>query len=268
MYCWMLGGARRRRSLRSRNHLGLEVGAPCPHDLLHTGKVPVAETLCRNLARAFGCARVVFNDGPRLRQQAREAGEKYISDGELSRRLITQAKATPQRVWLGEVSSVVLQQALADLNTAYRDFFNSISGKRKGRALAPPRFRSRKDNRQAIRFTKNARLQGPRQPQAAAAEDRRPGRALVAGAALGPLVGDDRQGCGRSVFRIVRGHHRAGGDASDGRVRGGYRPGADALRRAVRRDESRGTEVPAPRGPQAQAVAAGPGPQAARRQQP
>ncbi|SIR91568.1 putative transposase [Micromonospora avicenniae] len=110
------------------------------------------------LARAFGCARVVFNDGLRLRQQAHEAGEKYISDGELSRRLITEAKATPERAWLGEVSSVVLQQALADLNTAYRNFFASVSGKRKGRAVAPPRFRSRKDNRQAIRFTKNSRF--------------------------------------------------------------------------------------------------------------
>ncbi len=110
------------------------------------------------LARAFGCARVVFNDGLRLRQQAREAGEKYVSDAELSRRLITEAKLTPERAWLGEVSSVVLQQALADLNAAYRNFFASITGKRKGRKLAPPRFRSRKDNRQAIRFTKNSRF--------------------------------------------------------------------------------------------------------------
>nr|WP_233257939.1 transposase [Micromonospora sp. S4605] len=110
------------------------------------------------LARAFGCARVVFNDGLRLRRQAREAGEKYVSDGELSRRLITEAKATPERAWLGEVSAVVLQQALADLNTAYRNFFASVTGKRKGRKVAPPRFRSRKDNRQAIRFTKNARF--------------------------------------------------------------------------------------------------------------
>ncbi|MFI7436983.1 RNA-guided endonuclease InsQ/TnpB family protein [Micromonospora haikouensis] len=110
------------------------------------------------LARAFGCARVVFNDGLRLRQQAREAGEKYICDAELARSLITEAKLTPEREWLGEVSAVVLQQALADLNTAYRNFFASISGKRKGRKLAPPRFRSRKDNRQAIRFTKNARF--------------------------------------------------------------------------------------------------------------
>lgn len=111
-----------------------------------------------SLARSFGCARVVFNDGLRLRQQAREAGEKYVSDGELSRRLITEAKLTPERAWLGDVSSVVLQQALADLNTAYRNFFASITGKRKGPKVAPPRFRSRKDNRQAIRFTKNARF--------------------------------------------------------------------------------------------------------------
>ena len=110
------------------------------------------------LARAFGCARVVFNDGLRLRRQAREAGEKYISDGELSRRLITEAKLTAERAWLCEVSAVVLQQALADLNTAYRNFFASIAGKRKGRKVAPPRLRSRKDNRQVIRFTKNARF--------------------------------------------------------------------------------------------------------------
>ncbi|GAA4608852.1 RNA-guided endonuclease TnpB family protein [Actinoplanes octamycinicus] len=110
------------------------------------------------LAQAFGCARVVFNDGLRLRQQAREAGEKYLSDGDLSKLVITQAKATEDRAWLGEVSAVVLQQALADLNIAYRNFFASVTGKRKGRKVAPPRFRSRKDSRQAIRFTKNSRF--------------------------------------------------------------------------------------------------------------
>ncbi|MCI4065968.1 transposase [Micromonospora sp. R77] len=110
------------------------------------------------LARAFGCARVVFNDGLRARQQAHEAGLPYISDGDLSKQVITRAKLTPQRAWLGEVSAVVLQQALADLNTAYRNFFAWVTGRRKGRRVAPPRFRSRKDNRQAIRFTRNSRF--------------------------------------------------------------------------------------------------------------
>ncbi|MEU4482122.1 transposase [Micromonospora sp. NPDC023966] len=110
------------------------------------------------LAKVFGCARVVFNDGLRLRQQAREQGLAYVTDVELSKQVITAAKKTEARAWLGEVSSVVLQQALADLNTDYRNFFASVTGKRKGHKVAPPRFRSRKDNRQAIRFTKNSRF--------------------------------------------------------------------------------------------------------------
>jgi hypothetical protein len=65
---------------------------------------------------------VVFNDGLRARQQAREAVLPYMSDAELSRRVITEAKRTPERAWLGEVSAVVLQQALADLNTATATF--------------------------------------------------------------------------------------------------------------------------------------------------
>src|SRR6202161_4543396 len=83
------------------------------------------------LARAFGCARVVFNDALAARQHAHAAGQPYLTNGDLSARL-TAAKATPERAWLAEVSSVVLQQSLADLNTAYRNFFASATGQRKG----------------------------------------------------------------------------------------------------------------------------------------
>jgi putative transposase len=107
------------------------------------------------LARAFGCARVVFNDGLRIRQEAHAAGLPYVTDAELSARL-TRVKATPERAWLGEVSAVVLQNALADLNAAYRNFFASLKGQRKGPKMGPPKFRSRKDHRQAARFTANA----------------------------------------------------------------------------------------------------------------
>lgn len=107
------------------------------------------------LAKAFGCARVVFNDGLRIRQEAHAAGLPYIKDTDLQRQVITAAKKMPGRTWLGEVSSVALVQALADLHTAYRNYFNSVTGKRKGPKVSPPRFRSRKDNRQAIRLTRN-----------------------------------------------------------------------------------------------------------------
>ena len=109
------------------------------------------------LAQAFGCARVVFNDALAAREAAYQAGEPYLTDAQLSARL-TIAKRTPERAWLGEVSAVVLQQALADLTTAYRNFFASRNGTRAGRKMGKPRFRSRKDHRQTIRFTANARF--------------------------------------------------------------------------------------------------------------
>jgi putative transposase len=106
---------------------------------------------------AFGCARVVFNDALAARQAAFEAGEPYLTDAATSARL-TEVKAVSERAWLRDVSAVVLQQALADLNRAYRNFFDSSAGKRKGPRVGLPRFRSRKDSRQSIRFTANSRF--------------------------------------------------------------------------------------------------------------
>ncbi|MEU8992275.1 RNA-guided endonuclease TnpB family protein [Streptomyces sp. NPDC048558] len=109
------------------------------------------------LAKVFGCARVVFNDVVRAREDARKAGRPFPKAGELSTRLITEAKRTVERSWLGEVSAVVLQQSLRDAEAAYKNFFASLKGTRKGPKLGAPRFKSRKDTRQSIRFTANAR---------------------------------------------------------------------------------------------------------------
>ena len=100
---------------------------------------------------------MVFNDALCAREAAHQARERYVTDSELSARL-TAAKKVPERAWLSDVSAVVLQNALADLNAAYRNYFASIKGTRKGPKVGKPRFRSRKDHRQAIRFTANARF--------------------------------------------------------------------------------------------------------------
>lgn len=105
------------------------------------------------LARAFGCVRVVYNDALRIREDARKAGLPFVTSAELSKRL-TASKKAEARAWLGEVSSVVLQQSLRDLDTAYKNFFDGLKGKRP--RMGAPRFKSRRDNRQAIRFTANA----------------------------------------------------------------------------------------------------------------
>jgi putative transposase len=109
------------------------------------------------LARAFGCARVVYNDAIAARERARAAGEAFPTAAVLSKTLVTEAKGTRERHWLGEVSAVVLQQSLRDAECAYRNFFASLKGARKGARVGAPRFKSRKDERQAVRFTANAR---------------------------------------------------------------------------------------------------------------
>lgn len=106
------------------------------------------------LARVFGCARVVFNDALRVRDEAYRAGVK-LSDSEIQRRVITAAKTTEERAWLREIPSVALVQAVNDSRRAWRNFFDSGSGKRKGSRVGRPRFKSRKNHRQSFRLTRN-----------------------------------------------------------------------------------------------------------------
>ncbi|WP_340560808.1 RNA-guided endonuclease InsQ/TnpB family protein [Streptomyces sp. GSL17-111] len=110
---------------------------------------------CTALAKAFGCALVVYNDALRARETARGEGKPFPKTGDLSKTLITEAKNTPERAWLAEVSAVVLQQSLRDLDTAYRNFFEGLKGKRP--RMGAPRYKSKRDNRQSVRFTANAR---------------------------------------------------------------------------------------------------------------
>jgi len=105
------------------------------------------------LARAFGCARVVYNDALAERKRAYQAGEK-LSDTEIQRRVVTLAKSTPERAWLAEVASVVLVQACQDARRAHHNWLDSLSGKLKGRRVGHPRFRI-KHGRQSIRLTRN-----------------------------------------------------------------------------------------------------------------
>ncbi|MGP3979673.1 RNA-guided endonuclease InsQ/TnpB family protein [Streptomyces sp. KR80] len=125
--------------------------------LRYNMRVYPSPSQCVELAKAFGCARVVWNDGLRLRRDAYAQGLPRPKAAELSKQVITEAKKTPERAWLGQVSAVVLQQSLRDLETAYSNFFASKDGSRKGQKMGPPRMK-KKTSRQAIRFTANARF--------------------------------------------------------------------------------------------------------------
>ncbi len=104
----------------------------------------------QSLAQLFGCVRVVWNDALAFCKQS----EKLPGYNKLSS-LLTQAKKTDVRKWLADVSAVPLQQSLRHLDAAYKNFFNSRNGKRKGKKVGMPKFR-KKTNTQSAEFTKAA----------------------------------------------------------------------------------------------------------------
>src|SRR5947209_7620034 len=81
------------------------------------------------LARTFGCVRYVSNWALRLRIDTYKAEKCSLSVSQLSRRL-TALKQQSETAFLGEVSSVPLQQALRHLADAFTNFFE-------GRAAYP-----------------------------------------------------------------------------------------------------------------------------------
>jgi putative transposase len=104
---------------------------------------PEQETV---LARTFGCARFAYNHMLRLRTDAWFKEQKRVGYHETSAAL-TALKKEPEFVWLNEVSSVPVQQALRHLQTAFANFF--------AKRARYPTFRSRHD-RQAAEYTTSA----------------------------------------------------------------------------------------------------------------
>ncbi len=78
------------------------------------------------LQKTFGCCRLVYNHGLSLRIKAYEDGQK-IGYKETSA-MLTEMKRCTDFSFLKEVDSIALQQALRDLDKAYKNFFVKRAG--------------------------------------------------------------------------------------------------------------------------------------------
>lgn len=94
----------------------------------------------RNLAQTFGCVRFVYNWALNKRKRAYidEGRKLYTKDLSAA---ITDLKREKGTMWLKEVSSVPLQQALRHLDDAYKRFFKHLGGY--------PTFKKRHDGQSA-----------------------------------------------------------------------------------------------------------------------
>ena len=97
-------------------------------------------------AKTFGGARFAYNHMLRLRTDAWYKDQKRVGYHETSAAL-TELKKQPETIWLNEVSSVPVQQALRHLQTAFANFFQ--------KRAAYPNFK-RKDGKQSAEYTTSA----------------------------------------------------------------------------------------------------------------
>ena len=98
------------------------------------------------LAQTFGCARYVYNLALEFRTTSWQQEKKSVGYHQTASKL-TEWKKEPDRAFLSEVSSVVLQQSLRNLDTAFANFFE--------KRAKYPRFKSRR-HRQSARYATNA----------------------------------------------------------------------------------------------------------------
>ncbi len=107
------------------------------------------------LAQLFGCSRVAWNNALAFCRDEYAAGRKHPGFVVALSKRFTALKQTEAFLWLPEVAAVPLQQSLRDLDVAFRNFFDSVSGKRKGPKARMPRFKKR-SNAQSARFVGTA----------------------------------------------------------------------------------------------------------------
>jgi transposase len=109
-------------------------------------------TLCKKHA---GCARFAYNWGLRRRQEVYKQEKRSIWSMELHRELNI-LKQTGFS-WMYEVSKCVAQEALRDLDAAFRYFFRRCQlkkeGKWKGKKLGYPRFKTKRKGLGSFRLT-------------------------------------------------------------------------------------------------------------------
>lgn len=118
--------------------------------LVHKGytyRIYPAKTQRESFASFFGCCRFVYNRFLDLRKQAWEAEHRTLSKYECMKQL-TQLKKDPQVSWLSACDSMALQEAVKDLDRAYRNFF--------ARRAGYPAFRSRRSPVQTYRTRNQA----------------------------------------------------------------------------------------------------------------
>ena len=109
------------------------------------------------LNKTFGCCRFVYN---KHKEERDSFYNENIKDKNLSKKEIqelyktfkpkTQKEFCDEFEWLREIPAITVTDSIRRCDTAYNNFFQSRSGKRKGRKVGFPKFKSKKERNQSF----------------------------------------------------------------------------------------------------------------------
>lgn len=107
--------------------------------------------------KTFGCCRFVYN---KYKEEKDSFYNENIKDRNLSKKEIqevyktfkpkTQKEFCDEFEWLREIPAITVTDSIRKCDAAYSNFFQSCSGKRKGRKAGFPKFKSRKERNQSF----------------------------------------------------------------------------------------------------------------------
>ena len=107
--------------------------------------------------KTFGCCRFVYN---RHKEERDTFYNENIRDKNLTKEEVqelyktfkpkTQKEFCDEFEWLREIPAITVTDSIRRCEAAYNNFFKSHSGKRKGRKVGSPKFKSRKDKNQSF----------------------------------------------------------------------------------------------------------------------
>lgn len=105
------------------------------------------KTQAEIMSQNIGNNRLYYNQLLQLREDMYECGEKYTyADAQALKKSLE-----AEFEWFRVTSASSLQQTRRDLDASYDNFFGSVSGKRKGKKVGFPKFKSKRQSKWSYR---------------------------------------------------------------------------------------------------------------------
>ena len=120
-------------------------------DMAFCGLLFPNENQAELMRKTLGCKRYIFNQFLNERIERYKAGLPIVSYMEQVKQLPIMKK-DPKTIWLGEVDSTALQNAVKDLQNAFDNFFRGI---KEGKKIGFPKFKCKHDYECSYRTTNN-----------------------------------------------------------------------------------------------------------------